>query len=328
MLQDYIEKMPLRASKKIELFNSLRRVYWKLRYKNDKLSDLLSTQTYVPSNSYYGHEHWLKNYSKFEHNIYALIEHGMYFGKNESKVGFRSEWDIGSIITYGDYRAELLHRLYPDYNIVKIGPRIHYAPTDECYLSELKGKIDLSKKTMTVFPSHSLAEERSKYNLGQFYSEILTIALELKIGNILISLHPSDLIHNIDKLFTEKGMIVVSSGVNNIKFLPRQRAIFEVSDVTYSNSLGTHVGYSLCMNTPHIINTASKQLCAETDSLSGAFFKEEQLFSTVFNGKDPFVITQEQRELYDYYWGANSIMSADKLYKELSDCYDIFMNRK
>ena len=277
--------MPIKAQNKLELFNLLRSFKWKLKYKGEKLSSLLSNQTFVPSNSNYGHEHWLKSYSKFEHSIYALIEHGLFFGENESKVGFKSEWDLGSIMTYGNYRAELLHRLYPDYNIVKIGPRIHYALTDESYLRALHGKIDSSKKTMTVFPSHSLEGEKVEYNIELFYKEIRTIALELNIKNILVSLHPSDFIHNIDRLFTERGMIVVSSGVDDIKFLPRQRAIFEVSDVTYSNSLGTHVGYSLCMNTPHIINVTSMQSRPEADSLSSIFFKEEQLISSAFNGK-------------------------------------------
>ena len=320
--------MPIKAQYKLEIFNSLRKFKWKLKYKGEKLSSLLSNQTFVPSNSNYGHEHWLKSYSKFEHSIYALIEHGLFFGENESKVGFKSEWDLGSIMTYGNYRAELLHRLYPDYNIVKIGPRIHYALTDESYLRELHGKIDSSKKTMTVFPSHSLEGEKVEYNIELFYKEIRTIALELNIKNILVSLHPSDFIHNIDRLFTERGMIVVSSGVDDIKFLPRQRAIFEVSDVTYSNSLGTHVGYSLCMNTPHIINVTSMQSRPEADSLSSIFFKEEQLISSAFNGNEPFVITQEQKDLYDYYWGADCILPADKLYKELTNCYKLFRNRQ
>ena len=320
--------MPIKAQYKLEIFNSLRKFKWKLKYKGEKLSSLLSNQTFVPSNSNYGHEHWLKSYSKFEHSIYALIEHGLFFGENESKVGFKSEWDLGSIMTYGNYRAELLHRLYPDYNIVKIGPRIHYALTDESYLRALHGKIDSSKKTMTVFPSHSLEGEKVEYNIELFYKEIRTIALELNIKNILVSLHPSDFIHNIDRLFTERGMIVVSSGVDDIKFLPRQRAIFEVSDVTYSNSLGTHVGYSLCMNTPHIINVTSMQSRPEADSLSSIFFKEEQLISSAFNGNEPFVITQEQKDLYDYYWGADCILPADKLYKELTNCYKLFRNRQ
>lgn len=329
MIRDYIEKLPLKANKKLELFNFLRRLEWQFKYPRDLRNSLLSTQTYIPSNSFYGHEYWLKRYSGCDDNIYGLIEHGLYFGENRDKVGFHTEWDMGSIITYGEYRAILLNELYPDYNIIKIGPRIHYAKTDENYLKELKSKIDVSKKTMTVFPSHSLAEEQAYYNIDVFYEELIGIAKDLNVGNVLISLHPSDFLHGIDKVFEQRGMTVVSSGKDSIKFLPRQRAIFEVSDITYSNAIGTHVGYSLYMNKPHIINTKSlqSQQPKEDDVLASTYYKEEKMFESVFNGENPYSITKEQKELYDYYWGGDCIRTPEELNKELDKCKETFTKK-
>lgn len=304
----------------MQLYNSLRRLQWRFKYKGDQLEHLLRTQTLVPSNYYYGHEYWLRKYSGYNNSIKALIEHGLYFGEFEGTCGFRSEWEIGNIITYSEYRSSLLERLYPEYNIFKIGPRILYAETDVNYYNELKNRIDPKKKTMTVFPSHSLAGERVEYDVDSLLHTVNSIACDLGVSNILISLHPSDFIHHVDRIFEDKGYVVVTSGNDNLKFLPRQRAIFEISDITYSNSLGTHIGHSISMNTPHILNTSTMQTRAEADLLTKKFYEEEAQFAAAFNGERPFEITREQKEIVDYYFGLCHFMTPTEMNMILSKC--------
>lgn len=325
MIRDIIENLPLSANIRLKMFNSLRRFEWKRKLDKVEYQKRVNRQTFIPSNSYYGHEYWLKRYSNYYEDIYGLIEHGLYFGEDESKVGFKTEWEIGNIITYGDYRAQLLRRLYPNFNIETIGPRIHYADIDMDYYNELKSKIDVTKKTMTIFPAHSLAGEQAYYAIDKLISNVKEISDSLGITNLLISLHPADLIHGLQSEFEKRNLVVVSSGTDEYSFLPRQKAIYKISDLTYSNSLGTHIGYSIYMRTPHILKPETMILRPESDMLSKTFYREEADFAKMFSGtSDPFKITSEQLDFYDYYFGEKCIKSPEDLNKMLERCKRTF----
>ena len=176
--RDIISKFPINADKKLQLYGKFRKMYWRLKYNPSEYAELMKQFCFIPQNSNYGHEYWLKRYSSYNKDICALIEHGLHFKCLKAKIGWETEWDLGSIITFGNSRYEVLRKWYPNYNIVRIGPRIHYVPLDRGYLKEIKSKIDPGKKTMALFPAHSLANEKSNYDVDSFLNDALDFAKE------------------------------------------------------------------------------------------------------------------------------------------------------
>ena len=334
-----IQALPINTDQKLRLYGSIRKAYWKKKYDAEMYEKLMREYTLFPQNSYYGHEYWLKKYSGYENSIKAIIEHGICYKCETVKVGWDVEWDAGSIITFGDMRYDALSEVYPDYNILEIGPRIHYAPTDENYLNELRNQIDTSGKTMVLYPSHSLAGYKSEYNVDEFLDDAYQFAKDNGITNILVSLHPSDIIHGYDKeyIYRDKKLILVTGGTDQLKFLPRLKAILTIADITYSNLVGTHVGYSVYMNKPHVINSRSeytnnenliKQLYNIEDAkMANSFQEEKNTFARVFNGNDPWIITREQKDLIEYYFGLSKVMSKDELYRQLKHCEELYAKK-
>ena len=331
-----ISKLPVNVYNKLRLYKKIREIYWTIKYDANKIQELTAQKSLVPQNSYYGHEYWLKKYSGYEKSILGLIEHGLTFRCDVDKDGWNIEWELGSILTFGNCRYDLLRELYPSYNIVRIGPRIHYAPVDREYYNELKKKLDPNKRTIVLYPLHSLATQKSLYNIDSFLEDALYFAKENDIGNILVSLHPSDILNGYDKDYLVKNqkLLLVSGGSNEIRFLPRLKAILSIADITYSNTVGTHTGYSIYMNKPQIINPKSDSLDSEKPQMKKCSYNylkdyknEKEKFIKAFNGSNPWNINSEQRELIDEYFGISYIKSKEQLYKELEGCEKAFRAR-
>lgn len=328
----FVSKLPVNGDKKLKIYKKVRETVWKYKYGKDRFNELVLQDCLIPQNSFYGHEYWIKKYSGYNGSIKGLIEHGCFFKCETDKIGWDVEWDLGSILTFGDCRFEVLKELYPDYSIFRIGPRIHYSPIDVVYYEEIKRKIDPQKKTMVLYPAHSLATRKSDYDIDLFLEDALDFAKDNNIGNILVSLHPSDIANGFDKDYyvREKRLIIVTGGTNNVNFLPRIKAILSLADITYSNLFGTHIGYSIYMNKPHIINANSDGLDStkiEMKNYLSEFQTEKERFIKVFRGDNPWMISVEQRELIDYYFGLSHVKSKGELYSTLISCENVY-NRK
>lgn len=320
--------IPCNADKKMRCYRDIRKLYWKYKYPGNVYKDLMEDQVLIPQNYAYGHEFWLKKFSSYDDFIYGLIEHGLFAKENPTKVGWEPEWDCGSILTYGDARYETLKRLYPEFNILRIGPRIHYARIDDKYYNELISQIDTSGKSMVLYPSHSLASEIYRYDVELFVKRALAFAKEYSIKNILVSLHPSDFLHGFQDEYKkiDSRIIPVTGGTNQSLFLPRLKAILSIADITYSNIAGTHVGYSLYMKKPHVIDSSSDNIQNISD-IKDYDLHHSRVFAKAFECKDPWNISTEQYELVDYHYGFSHIKSPEELYKELEYCKVIYNKR-
>lgn len=328
-IRGYINKLPVSDRKKLEAYNSIMKPIWyfkSLAKKSDNYE--LARGCFVHQNSYYGHEYWLKKYSGYSSGpLYSLIEHGICFEDYTKKDGWEPEWGIGSIMPFGEARTNMLRKLYPDFKIVPIGPRIHYADIDMCYYEELKSLIDPSSKTIVLYPSHSLESAEYKYDTEMFYKNAMDFAADNDIKNVLVSLHPSDIIHGYIEEYRKisKNLVLVTGGSNNKLFLPRLKAILSIADITYSNKFGTHVGYSVYMGKPHIINPSSDnnsymgdnaEVVNELENLK----KNEEGFNKVFNGTNPWQISKEQRDLVDYHFGLSYVKSKEDMFNIINEC--------
>lgn len=313
----YINKLPVNSANKLALYNSIKAVQWRIKYTGEDYEKIVRNRTFCTTNYYYGHEYWLKKYCDYTGYIYGMIEHGMYFGQNKSKVGFEEEWDLGSILTYGNSRIELLKDLYPDYNIIGVGPRIHYADMDVNYYNELKAKINPQYRTMALYPEHCTYDDLSSYDIQLFVKKAFAIAKEINAKNILLSLHPADFANGIDDKFRQENMnlIVVTGGHDQIQFLPRLKAIMSHADLIYSNAIGTHVGYSVYLNKPNIIDLESNQ-----KQYGKAFDKEQKEFARVFDENISLTLKKEQIDFCDYFFGFSYLKSPVELYQSLDSC--------
>ena len=329
-----ISKLPINSYHKLLLFKKSRQAYWYFKLNKEEYLNQTERSCLFPQNYYYGHEYWIRKYASYENTIYGMIEHGFNHADDKSKIGWDAEWDSGNIITFGDSRLPIFKELYPDYNILRIGPRLHYADMDRNYYNEIKSKLSSTGKTIVLYPSHSIENIVYTYDIEMFVRRAVDFAKHNGITNILVSLHPQDIFHGFDAKYREiaPNIIPVTGGSDNLMFLPRLKAILSIADITYSNLVGTHVGYSIYMGKPHVIDSASDNQKSETviqyNKATGSdFMASEQQFANMFDGKDPWNISKEQYDFIDFHFGLHHVKSPEEMNRELYKCEQIFKHR-
>lgn len=130
--------------------------------------------------------------------------------------------------------------------------------------------------------------------------------------SIFVSMYWVDIVNGKHKIYKDKGYTIVCSGNRfDPRFLSRQKDLIELSDMTMSNDLGTHVGYSVALNRPHYMFKQKVELnlvkedakiVAELRKTRSDFDNEHDLIQKAF-GEYRQVITEEQRKLVAFYWG-------------------------
>lgn len=160
---------------------------------------------------------------------------------------------------------------------------------------------------MLVFPTHSFEDCDDLYDFNQFSQCIDEMAKDY--DTVLISMIGYDIQQGFDKKYRNKGYRIVSSGTRNDPyFLNRQRDLMELADMTISNNIGTHIGYSICLGTPHYIfnqdiTSIKKAASAQaSDHLQAIRDREYAEIKAVFNSREP-IITSEQIAVVKKYWG-------------------------
>lgn len=314
-----LSKLPLPPLSKFRMIQMLRNGAFTLKSTKGAPKRKASL---IMSNEGYGHEYWLKKYSGFKGDIAAQIEHGVYFGGNTSPEvnPLFTEHEIGAFITYGPYREKHLSSVYPDHAIYAIGPYIQYANTDQEYLDSLRDIIDSAKKTLTLFPSHSVRDGCVRFCHEELAESVKDIAENEGYGNIIVCLSPMDHASSLANFYESQGFVVVSCGEDSLRFLSKQRAIMEASDLTVSNDVGTHIGYSLAMGVPHfVINPISveekvKGNCVAPGADLGLFRKEHDEIVEAFSDSGCLAsISSAQKRIYDYYWGGLVKLSPEEM---------------
>jgi len=255
----------------------------------------------------FGNERVIKNhFSTFFHED-SMIEHGVYF--NEGIIYEEVEdKDVNYIYTYSDYRKQVLINHYgQDFNkeIFVIGPYIQYASNFKSTMALTKLKQALGK-TLLVFPAHGYPGFDIRYDEDLFLNAINQVAINY--NTVLISLNGYDISHGRSDRYLKCGYKIVSSG-NRLDqfFLNRQRDLIELSDMTMSNSLGTHIGYCICLGRPHYVFNQPMTFLNSDGSMNMVEHGEKmnrertEIFS-IFCSTEPR-ITQEQYGVVHKYWG-------------------------
>lgn len=271
----------------------------------------ISKELGVKGNYCYGNIKAVKNALGCNFDKHCMIEHGVYFGKvilyDECEIK-----KISTIYTYSHYRQKCLQNYYNgtlDKKVVIVGPYIKYAKNfyDVETLKRIKNKYG---KILLVFPSHPDPENEHNYDIVSFVEEIERIKKDF--DSVFISMYWLDIVRENYKLYEKLNYHIVCSGNRNDPlFLSRQKDLIELSDMTISNDIGTHIGYCIALNKPHYLfkqNVVTRDISftgeKNNKEISGEREKEYERITNAFN-KYSNKITKEQMDIVDFFWGKN-----------------------
>lgn len=271
-----------------------------------------------PANDWYGHAKIFKKYMNIDNNYQFkfIIEHGSYTTEQVSEVEL--EQDLPSFVTSNEFRVKIFKK-YSD-SCYSIGPYIHYAQNIYPQEKILTEKKRLGKNIL-VFPAHSLNFINQNYDSKWFMRNVKKIAKNFQ--NIRICLYWADIQMGIHKYYEGLGFECVSAGhILDPFFLPRLKTLIEISDLTISNDVGTHVGYCTYLNKPHIIfhkipNIKTNKKWLEFTQEYWSSIPYQEILKEFSNVTDK--ITPIQRTISNKYYGGETDIKSPSQFKKIVD---------
>lgn len=260
-------------------------------------------------NKCYGN--WFVLKKKFGDDFHSdcMIEHGVYFAKYvlEDECNMKC---IDTIYTYSDYRVNAIQEHFNNSitkRIIPIGPYIQYADNFKSK-TELHNLKERYGKILLVFPLHASPGVRVNYDVDSFAVFIDTLSKDY--DTVFVSLSGLDILQGNHIPFQKKGYIIVSSGGRNDPFfLNRQKDLIELADMSVSNDIGTHIGYCICLGTPHCLfrqkiemGTTDERCLATINFQKDIRSQEYDELFAAFADSTP-QITDKQLILVKKYWG-------------------------
>lgn len=241
------------------------------------------------------------------------LEHGVCFintVESARLLGYVDRRFIKNIYTYGPIRKKIIEQYLEQYNlkrnIIEVGPYIlgakhFYTPTQLAALKKTYGKI------LLIYPQHSIESRVVYYELDDIIREIH--ARKGNFDSVFICLYWKDILIHPEYVqkYQSEGFIVVSNGHrSDPQFLSRQKDLIQLSDMMMTNGLGTHIGYSICMNKPVYFYKQVLQLehpATNTNNTANELQLIESEFHIAFS-EFSFNISEEQKNLVSQYWGS------------------------
>ncbi len=285
-------------------------------FNYDKLVKPLKFYPFVPhkENNLYGNGRVIRSHLPNLDFSETTIEHGLYIGSLVPSRHLDSRYK--NIITFSEYRKNFISAK-TDQNIIAVGPYIKYAKP--LYNSKkLKSEKDKLGKTLVIFPSHSIDSVYANYDIKEFIKYIKDFKEEYNFDSVLVCMYWKDVELNTQKQYELSGFRVVTAGHSyDANFLSRLKTILLVSDAALTNSVGTHVGYSVSLNKPIQIWNGSKveylpisgnedKAIRELSQRKGAdldtHLNDIEHIKTVFSEFNES-ISNLQLECVEYYWG-------------------------
>ena len=280
-------------------------------------------------NAFYGIGRVLREYCGAPHSLKACVERGVYFGSYVSNAELERS-DLPALVTFGDARFNHI-RSVSTVPVCRIGPYIAYARgfLDARHIAETRAELG---KTLLVFPSHSIDFVGKRFDVDDFIAEIERVKNQMQVKTVLISLYYRDVLEGAASAYEDAGFVVVTNGYREDEnFLDRQKTFIELSDFTMSNSVGTHVGYSIYLGKPHYLyeQTCVQVAATKTDAAeyendfaeSSCVEKSEVL--RVFSHYSE-TITSEQREVCEKYWGFSHVLQKEEMRALFDACERAF----
>ena len=280
----------------------------------------LYTKELCPQNDFYFHAYHLKKYCSLKSNyiLKCAIEHGIYNRLYTWELDIKNNMPF--IFSIGDYRKEILSQK-TDKQHFALGPYIHYV---EPSLSGNKLKKEKQRlgKTLLVFPAHSTHHEDVTYDAENFCAEILKIKITHNFDSVRVCLYWKDILNGYSKIYQKYGFECVCAGHMFDKyFLPRLKSIIMSSDITMSNSDGTHLGYCIYLNKPHYLWSQAREYNQDNVAMQEKEYKadlekklleEQQEFEQIFSEYRED-ISDEQLKIIEKRFSFSKIRSKQEL---------------
>lgn len=272
------------------------------------------------SNVLYGINFSVKNALHYNPNkpLRLLIEHGYYFGNYVPVNSFNLHVPI---VTYSRNRMEHIKVAFTKVKtgtkcleIITIGPYINYAQSILDARERKRIKEDY-RKILLVFPSHSIEGVTYKYNKEDFINEIEKVSKDF--DSVFVCMYWKDIQEKRYVEYEDRGYKIVTAGhINDPNFLGRLKDIIDLSDMTMSNTVGTHIGYCVARNKPHYLFNQHQKVEGNRvneefkDRKSQAYlYSRDKEVNEVIDAfsKKSYKITEKQRRVVETYWGKNEV---------------------
>lgn len=282
---------------------------------------------FILQNRFYGMDTILKEYCNYNGKIYPFIEHSPLWDGGFSH--YELETISPAIFSYSDYRRNyILKSGLTTKDVVRMGPSIHYAESLYCnkFIMHIKKILG---KTLLAFPGHSHLYSKIQYDEKQFAQYIEKFAIENNFESVLICMFHQDIMFERDKIFKDKGFIIVSSGHKyDVNFLGKLKCLIEICDYSMSNMFSTHVGYCIFMNKPHHIFMQDviyhlHRPDEEEYKVKVKKYKLGEIFQSLDNN-----ISKKQYELCNEYWGFEHIKTREEMKFILEFYEDVYLKCK
>lgn len=234
-----------------------------LTYLKGGYQDIFPMHVVHSANFFYGIEPMLLEYSDRREPLKGVIEHGLYVGPfvNRDET-YLSRLPV--VMTFGPRRAAAIRDIC-DVPILQLGPYIQYA-SPIISANEMVALKEQLGKVLLVFPSHSIETVDVAFDVRRLIEQSEELAWRRGIQNVLYCLYFNDVNNGLAQIFDDFGCTVVSAGHRSDPlFLSRLRSYIELSDVTASNSVGTHMGYCVALGRPHILLDVEVEKEVESD---------------------------------------------------------------
>jgi len=301
-----------------------------------KLLDLvkdrpLYTSEIHSANDFYGNATILKRYVGFplDYKIKASIEHGVYLNEYTWDVDLYAE--LPAIFTPSPYRLNILKKKTKK-AIFMIGPILAYAPhlLDEDSLRNEKQRLG---KNLLVFPAHSTHHVNVNYDIKNFCDVIKEIGKDF--NSIRICLYWKDILQGHAEEYAKYAKFdfefVTAGHIFDPLFLSRLKSIIELSTITMSNQLGTHIGYCILLKKPHYLYECPMEYSASSEDIierDGGIIGHDLLKTFQVFSDLRYDITSEQKELVEKYWGLSEIKSVEEMQMIFQATEDMFKKGK
>jgi len=270
------------------------------------------TTEYFSANCWYGNNFAVKKILNINKNepLKGVIEHGLYFGrlKSDSEMNYNS---FKRVYTYSDYRKNaLMEQGFSEDHVVVVGPYILGAPL-QLSVDQLKLEKKKNGKTLLVFPSHSTEDILVNFDGITLIDSIEKIKYEHGFQFVLVCMYYKDIRERRHLKYLEKNYSVVTAGHKyDPNFLGRLRHIINLSDMTMSNSLGTHLGYCVALHRPHYLFLQDQEwegrAPSQVDGFDQEYYRQlnlEKAELSEYFGKYSEIISPAQVEIVHKYWG-------------------------
>ena len=286
-------------------------------FKDIYTGGLFSIKRSFSESLLYGHVHSFADYADFSpgsFKYFPIIEHGIHFGMRVTKPCFPRAFQGAYLIPR--YR-EVYGNHFPLYCL---GPMLHYVKPyyDEKHTFDLKAKL---KKTLLVVPFHTHELSVGKGDCNKFIDYVMNVEGK-NYDTILVCAYWGDLENPIYRDFSSHGAKIVSAGFRGSPlFIKRLRTIIELADSVVSDAVGTYLGYCMYLGKPvTLIEDNIKIDEFEKSEPQVTDFSLEQTKEKFFKYFAPGVqaFSEKQMDLYNLYWGSNSIKTPEEIRSILS----------